>query len=105
MNHIVFCTGLSGSTPNTPVYPGMVRGSYIEVSIGAQTNAQDTFKGQILHSSQHKRALDHEGKKVVIVGACTSGHFLFPSHLNRWLNRLFLAHDIAVDYQQHGIGT
>ncbi|PPQ85677.1 hypothetical protein CVT25_002128 [Psilocybe cyanescens] len=68
VNHIVFCTGLSGSTPNTPVYPGM-----------------DTFKGQILHSSQHKRALDHEGKKVVIVGACTS------------------AHDIAVDYQQHGI--
>ncbi|KAH9484720.1 Indole-3-pyruvate monooxygenase YUCCA1 [Psilocybe cubensis] len=69
VNHIVFCTGLSGPTPNTPVYPGM-----------------DTFKGQILHSSQHKRALDHAGKKVIIVGACTS------------------AHDIAVDYYDHGVG-
>ncbi|KAF8875878.1 hypothetical protein CPB84DRAFT_439009 [Gymnopilus junonius] len=68
VNHLVFCTGLSSPTPNTPVYPGM-----------------DKFKGQILHSSQHKRALDHAGKKVVVVGACTS------------------AHDIAVDYQQNGV--
>jgi cation diffusion facilitator CzcD-associated flavoprotein CzcO len=68
VNHVVFCTGLGSGFPNTPVYPGM-----------------DKFKGKILHSSEHKRALDHEGKKVVVVGACTS------------------AHDIAVDYQQHGI--
>ncbi|KDR66366.1 hypothetical protein GALMADRAFT_162115 [Galerina marginata CBS 339.88] len=68
VNHVVFCTGLGSGEPNTPEYPGM-----------------DKFKGKILHSSEHKRALDHEGKKVVVVGACTS------------------AHDIAVDYQQHGI--
>ncbi|KDR66354.1 hypothetical protein GALMADRAFT_259418 [Galerina marginata CBS 339.88] len=68
VNHVVFCTGLGSGVPNTPAYPGM-----------------DLFKGKILHSSEHKRALDHEGKKVVVVGACTS------------------AHDIAVDYQQHGI--
>ncbi|KAF9559245.1 FAD/NAD(P)-binding domain-containing protein [Agrocybe pediades] len=68
VNHIVFCTGLGGDTPNTPVYPGM-----------------DVFKGQVLHSTQHNRALDHAGKKVVVVGACTS------------------AHDIAVDYYDHGI--
>jgi len=32
-----------------------------------------TFKGQMLHSTQYKRALDLQGKKVVVVGACTSG--------------------------------
>ena len=34
---------------------------------------QDEFEGQILHSTQHKNALDHKGKKVAVVGACTSG--------------------------------
>jgi len=43
------------------------------------------FGGQILHSSQHHKATDHAGKKVVVVGACTSGH------------------DISSDYYDHGI--
>ncbi|PPQ97225.1 hypothetical protein CVT26_000750 [Gymnopilus dilepis] len=68
VNHVVFCTGLGSGIPNTPSYPGMER-----------------FKGEILHSSQHRRALDHAGKKVVVVGACTS------------------AHDIAEDYYRHGV--
>lgn len=34
---------------------------------------QDKFKGTLLHSSQHKKAHDHAGKKVAIIGACTSG--------------------------------
>ncbi|KAH9484751.1 Indole-3-pyruvate monooxygenase YUCCA1 [Psilocybe cubensis] len=68
VNHVVFSTGLGSGVGNIPKYPDM-----------------DKFKGQILHSSQHKRALDHKGKKVVVVGACTS------------------AHDISQDYQQHGV--
>lgn len=70
VRHVVFATGLGGGDEglNLPKYPG-----------------SETFKGQMLHSSWHKRALDHEGKKVVIIGACTS------------------AHDIAVDYYEHGI--
>lgn len=43
------------------------------------------FKGPILHSTQHKKALDHEGKRVVVVGACTA------------------AHDICTDYADHGV--
>jgi len=43
------------------------------------------FKGQILHSSRHKNATDHLGKKIVVVGACTS------------------AHDICADYYEHGV--
>jgi cation diffusion facilitator CzcD-associated flavoprotein CzcO len=49
--------------------------------------SQDEFQGQILHSTQHKDALDHAGKKVAVIGACTS------------------AHDLAADYADHGVGV
>ncbi|KAI0089780.1 hypothetical protein BDY19DRAFT_85160 [Irpex rosettiformis] len=68
VKHVVFALGIGGGTPKMPVIPGM-----------------DEFKGQILHSTKHDKALDHVGKKVVVVGACTS------------------AHDIAADYADHGI--
>ncbi|KAJ7159293.1 hypothetical protein C8R43DRAFT_882040 [Mycena crocata] len=68
VKHLVFATGIGGGEGNMPVYKGM-----------------DSFKGQILHSTHHKRAEDHKGKKVVVVGACTS------------------AHDIAMDYYEHGV--
>lgn len=57
--YVVLAFGLAGNTPRMPVVPG-----------------KEKFKGQVLHSTQHKRALDHEGKKVVVVGACTSGETL-----------------------------
>ncbi|PFH47514.1 hypothetical protein AMATHDRAFT_67595 [Amanita thiersii Skay4041] len=68
VKHVIFATGLGSPNTNVPKIPGM-----------------EKFKGQILHSVQHKRATDHAGKKVVVVGACTS------------------AHDIAQDYYNHGI--
>ncbi|KAJ3557978.1 hypothetical protein NP233_g11603 [Leucocoprinus birnbaumii] len=68
VNHLVFATGIAGGSYRPFEYPGL-----------------DTFQGKYIHSSQHNRALDHAGKKVVVVGACTS------------------AHDIAQDYYEHGI--
>ncbi|PFH47509.1 hypothetical protein AMATHDRAFT_151910 [Amanita thiersii Skay4041] len=68
VRHIVFATGISSPEPKIPKIPGM-----------------DKFRGQLLHSLQHKKATDHVGKKVVIVGAGTS------------------AHDIAHDYHNHGV--
>ncbi|EGO00145.1 hypothetical protein SERLA73DRAFT_107137 [Serpula lacrymans var. lacrymans S7.3] len=68
VNHVVFCLGMGGSIPRMPTYPGM-----------------DEYKGQVLHSISHGKALDHVGKKVVVVGSCTS------------------AHDICADYYEHGI--
>ncbi|KAJ7137003.1 hypothetical protein C8R44DRAFT_768224 [Mycena epipterygia] len=68
VKHLVFAVGLGAGQGNFPTFPGM-----------------DRFKGQILHSTQHKRATDHAGKKVVIIGACTS------------------AHDIAADYYNNGV--
>ncbi|KAJ7624512.1 hypothetical protein FB45DRAFT_1086278 [Roridomyces roridus] len=66
--HLVFATGIGANEGKTPSMPGM-----------------ESFKGQILHSTKHKHALDHTGKKVLIIGACTS------------------AHDIAIDYYRHGV--
>ncbi|KAG6909650.1 hypothetical protein DXG01_016230 [Tephrocybe rancida] len=68
VRHVVFATGLGSNDGDLPKLPGM-----------------DTFKGQILHSTRHKSAADHLGKKVVVVGACTS------------------AHDICVDYFEQGV--
>jgi cation diffusion facilitator CzcD-associated flavoprotein CzcO len=68
VNHVVFATGFGGGAINFPTFPG-----------------QESFGGQILHSSTHKKATGYVGKKVVIIGACTS------------------AHDIAVDFYEHGI--
>ncbi|KAH8111482.1 FAD/NAD-binding domain-containing protein [Phellopilus nigrolimitatus] len=66
--HVVFATGLGGGAAKFPTYSGM-----------------DKFKGEIIHSTKHKSARNHVGKKVVIIGAATS------------------AHDIAHDYYNHGV--
>ncbi|KAG1751337.1 uncharacterized protein EDB91DRAFT_1243608 [Suillus paluster] len=68
VNHVVFALGFGSGTAKIPGIPG-----------------QDEFKGQILHSSKYNLATDHAGKKVVVIGACTS------------------AHDICADYVEHGV--
>jgi cation diffusion facilitator CzcD-associated flavoprotein CzcO len=92
VRHVVFATGLGSGDEGMklPVYPGMVSDAFILFSIslfpwGADNmpTTQEIFKGEMLHSSRHKRALDHKGKKVVIVGACTSGVYPFPTSLSK----------------------
>ncbi|KAI0294206.1 hypothetical protein BC826DRAFT_1012963 [Russula brevipes] len=61
VNHLVFAVGFGGGTHNVPQIPGMVR-------------RIQGYGGQ-----------DYEGKRVMVVGACTSGH------------------DIAKDLHDHGI--
>jgi cation diffusion facilitator CzcD-associated flavoprotein CzcO len=56
VKHVVFATGLGEGKGATPDIKG-----------------REAFKGQVLHSMQLKRASEHVGKKVVVVGACTSG--------------------------------
>lgn len=130
VDHVVFAIGVGGGTPNMPKYPGMVSLPYdfppshfpllrplciTERSLRKSFDRlQDEFEGQILHSTQHDKALDHEGKKVVVVGACTSGtlpsaihHFFFlfhRTHLTTLLRaRPETAHDIAADYANNGV--
>ncbi|KAI0271306.1 FAD/NAD(P)-binding domain-containing protein [Gloeopeniophorella convolvens] len=57
VKHLVFAVGIGGGTHNTPQYPGA-----------------DDFEGTIVHSGNYTTAREYEGKKVVVVGACTSGH-------------------------------
>ncbi|KAL4247718.1 hypothetical protein ABKN59_008249 [Abortiporus biennis] len=68
VDHLVFALGFGAGAPRIPDIPG-----------------KEEFQGQVLHSTEHKKAKDHLGKKVVIVGACTS------------------AHDIAADYVENGV--
>ncbi|TEB21200.1 FAD/NAD-P-binding domain-containing protein [Coprinellus micaceus] len=70
VKHVVFASGWRGNPRDLPIIPG-----------------RDKFKGRLLHSSQHSKAVDHQGKKVVVVGACTS------------------AFDISVDLVDHGVDT
>ena len=34
----------------------------------------EKFKGEVIHSSKFRVGSDYVGKKVVVVGACTSSH-------------------------------
>ncbi|KAI0770913.1 FAD/NAD-P-binding domain-containing protein [Trametes elegans] len=68
VKHLIFAIGLGGNNPNIPEFPG-----------------REEYQGQVLHSTQHNSAKDHIGKKVLVVGACTS------------------AHDICADYVAHGV--
>ncbi|TFK48074.1 FAD/NAD(P)-binding domain-containing protein [Heliocybe sulcata] len=64
VEHLVFALGFGGGEPRRPKYPGM-----------------DEFEGKIIHSAQHKTARDHVGKKVVVIGACTSAHDICAEHV------------------------
>ncbi|KAF8884029.1 FAD/NAD-P-binding domain-containing protein [Infundibulicybe gibba] len=62
VKHFILAQGFGGGKGHMPSYPGM-----------------------ILHSLEYKKATDHTGKKVAVIGACTSGH------------------DICVDYVDNGV--
>ncbi|KAF9534508.1 hypothetical protein CPB83DRAFT_844342 [Crepidotus variabilis] len=68
VKYVIWAVGLKGGKAYTPKYPGM-----------------DKFEGQMLHSMEHKSALDHVGKRVVVIGSGTS------------------AHDISAEYVENGI--
>ena len=75
--HIVFAHGFGGGLPNMPQYPGQVSFWRHPIQVSRHDNPiQDKFKGKIVHSSAHRTAKEHKGKKVVVVGACTSGTFV-----------------------------
>jgi hypothetical protein len=54
---IVMATGVTGVVPRMPEFPG-----------------SDEFQGQLIHSSQYTGSEDVGGRKVIVVGAGTSGH-------------------------------
>ncbi|KAJ7240047.1 hypothetical protein C8J57DRAFT_1527788 [Mycena rebaudengoi] len=77
VKHVVFATGLGAGEGKLPTYPGMVQ--------FALFGGYDRTYSKARCSTRHKRATDHAGKKVVVIGACTS------------------AHDIAMNYYEQGV--
>jgi len=65
VDHLIFALGFGGGLPRMPEYPGM-----------------DEFQGTIIHSTQHKTAQNNIGKKVVVIGSCTSGHDICSDHVD-----------------------
>ncbi|KAL4795205.1 flavin-binding monooxygenase [Aspergillus venezuelensis] len=66
--HLVLATGLLSDIPVAPSFPG-----------------EETFKGEIYHSSAHKSASltrDIQNKKVTIIGAGTSAHDVAQDFVN-----------------------
>ncbi|KAF8191347.1 hypothetical protein BJ912DRAFT_1022034 [Pholiota molesta] len=58
VKNVVLAIGFKGGKGYMPSIPGM-----------------DVFGGKILHSSEHHKATDHTGKKVVVIGAGSSASY------------------------------
>lgn len=69
VSHVVLATGLGGGHPKLP----------------PPFKGQETFDGEITHSSGHGSGADWKGKKALVIGACTS------------------AHDISADFANNGV--
>lgn len=68
--------------------------------------SQEKFGGEIFHSSQFGSARDYIGKKVVVVGACTSGALLMSPIALLLSDPYYITpgHDICADFYNHGVG-
>ncbi|KAF9046150.1 hypothetical protein BJ165DRAFT_1469259 [Panaeolus papilionaceus] len=91
VRHVVLATGFKGGQPRMPSFP-----------------SADAFKGQIVHSTQHNAGVNYIGKKVVVVGSCTSGQSFktaSPLYLTPYWYWRFSepAHDVCVDFADHNI--
>ncbi|KAF9652136.1 FAD/NAD(P)-binding domain-containing protein [Thelephora ganbajun] len=62
--HVIFALGTE-VTPHIPDFPG-----------------KEKFKGEMIHTSKFKSAKENAGKRVLVVGAGTSGHDIAWEHVN-----------------------
>ena len=49
---------------------------------GAVVVLQEIFKGEMIHTSKFKSAEENAGKRVLVIGAGTSGHDVAWEHVN-----------------------
>jgi cation diffusion facilitator CzcD-associated flavoprotein CzcO len=88
VHHLVMATGLGTAHSKVPPVIGM-----------------DKFKGAIRHSMEYKRPDGDIGKKVVVIGACTSGELQSCARFLTVTKRSWAAHDVCADYASYGIGA
>lgn len=67
VSHVVLATGLGGGKPKMP----------------PPFRGQAEWDGTAVHSSAHASGADWQGKKALVVGACTSGHDVSTSSWHR----------------------
>lgn len=71
VDHVVLAHGYPWKNSS---WPGQVclscTGQFVRVGLTPQ---QSEFQGQIIHSSAFRHAGPFVGKKVIVIGACTSG--------------------------------
>ena len=87
--HVVSALGFGGGSLNIPKYPKqVVSPGFVRAHVRGliQCCLQEEFEGEVMHAFQFTSARKYAGKKVVVVGAATTGH------------------DIAFDLANHGIG-
>ena len=74
VDHFVFATGWIGD-PRIPEFPGKVcfRFEDSPKSDHLSRAFQSDFDGEVLHSSEYHNAKAYIGKKIVVVGACSTG--------------------------------
>ncbi|KAL5507063.1 hypothetical protein ACEPAH_6519 [Sanghuangporus vaninii] len=87
--HVVFATGIFGGPPRMPKFPGM-----------------EKFKGKLIHTAQYKTAKEHNGKKVVIIGSCTSGHDVAQDHGKRGIDTTMVQRESTyIMSTKYGVAT
>jgi len=84
--HVVSAIGLAGGVPNVLHLPG-----------------EDKFKGKILHSTSFKTGRDYQGKKVLVVGAATSGSLASFAQIIMFTDGWRSGHDVSADLHAAGV--
>ena len=85
--HVVFALGLGAGSWSIPQTPKQVLSSSLLLRAGLiHCHVQEEFGGEVIHAFQYMTAKKYVGRKVIVVGAGTSGH------------------DIAFDLANHGVG-
>ena len=82
--HVIFALGTE-VTPYIPDFPGKVLSTLFSFSsclMAAAAMLQEKFQGEMIHTSKFKNAEENAGKRVLVVGAGTSGHDIAWEHVN-----------------------
>ena len=89
--HVVFALG-SEVKPYIPDLPGKVRSTppSSNLCLMGGGELQEIFKGEMVHTSKFKSAEENAGKRVLVVGAGTSGHDIAWDHVNHGAGKCLL---------------
>ena len=76
--------GVGGNTAHSGFpWEGLLHSVLLQFTFdGVTAILQEKFKGEMIHTSKFKSAIGNAGKRVLVVGAGTSGHDIAWEHVN-----------------------